>query len=463
MTADRSPLAAEIRAILTVASPLAAANLAQMAMQVTNAVMVGRLGAASLAAAGLGAALYSTLLMLCQGVLTAVAPLAAHAIGADDHPTAGRVAGAGLIVAALLAAPVIAILTALPWLLASFGYDPDLAAEIGYFLHAIRWGAPAFLGAAVLRFLLIAASRARIVMIVPLLAVPLNAGLNWVLIFGHLGLPALGIAGSGCATAIIQWLMLLCLAGYMRLRPTPIPMRLAARMFGEIGRILRLGLPIGALVGLEIGMFVTTGILMGVLGADALGAHQLVFNVAGLCFTVPLGLGQAATVRVAFHLGAGAPAAARRAGFVALAIGAAFMIATSMLLWVAPQTLAGLYLDLGDAANRGTVAIALQLFAIAALFQLFDGVQVIAVGALRGYRDTAVPMLIAALGYWAIGFAGGWALGFPLGFGAVGLWSGLALGLAVVASALTLRLQIRARSELRASDITLLAATELRA
>ncbi len=178
---------------------------------------------------------------------------------------------------------------------------------------------------------------------------------------------------------------------------------------------------------------------------------------------MPLGLGQAATVRVAFQLGAGAPSAARRAGFVALALGALFMVAAAVVLFAAPQTLIGFYLDLDDAANRGLVEIALRLFLIAALFQVFDGVQVIAVGALRGYADTAVPMLIAAIGYWAIGFAGGCVLAFPLGYGAVGLWSGLALGLAVVAILLTLRLQSRARAHMRASGTIALAAEGLRA
>src|ERR1700675_4498226 len=176
---------------------------------------------------------------------------------------------------------------------------------------------------------------------------------------------------------------------------------------------------------------------------------------------VPLGLAQAATVRVAFQLGLGAPAAARRAGFVAVALGAGFMAMTGLLLWAAPRALASAYLDLGDPANDGLVAIAVQLFLIAALFQIFDGVQVIAVGALRGYRDTAVPMLIAAIGYWAIGFVGSWLLAFPLGLGAVGLWSGLALGLAVVATALILRLRVRARAQIRVSETALLAAGRL--
>ena len=463
MTGDRSPITAEIRATIAVAAPLAGANLAHMAMGLTNTIMVGHLGAAPLAAAGLGTALYFTLLMLCQGVLEAVAPLAAHAIGAQDHPTAGRVAGAGLIVAAALAAPVIAVLTVIPWLLAGLGYDPELTAEIGRFLRVIRWGAPAFLGSSVLRFLLVAAFRTRIVMIVPLLAIPLNAALNWTLIFGHFGMPAWGSAGSGCATAIVQWLMLLCFAGCMLAMPMRIPVRLALRVLAEIPRILRLGVPMGVLRGMEIGVFVTTGILMGVIGADALGAHQLVLNVASLTFMVPLGLSQAATVRVAFQLGLGEPAAARRAGYVAMALGAGFMSAAAALLLLMPRTIASAYVDLGDPANDGLVAIAVQLFVIAALFQIFDGVQVIAVGALRGYRDTAVPMLIAAIGYWAIGFVGSWLLAFPLGFGAMGLWSGLALGLAVVATALTLRLRVRARAQLRASEPVFLAANGLRA
>src|SRR6202040_2164945 len=163
-----------IRATIAVAAPLAGANLAQMAIALTNTLMVGHLGAGPPSAAGLGGALYFMLVMLCQGVLAAVAPLAAHTIGADDHPTAGRVASAGLVVAAVLAAPVVAMLTALPWLLVLLGSDPGVAAEIERFLRMIRWGAPAFLGVAVLRFLLVATFRTRIVMIVPLLAIPVN-------------------------------------------------------------------------------------------------------------------------------------------------------------------------------------------------------------------------------------------------------------------------------------------------
>lgn len=441
----RPTVAGETRAICAVAAPLAAANLAQMAMQVTNTVMVGHLGATALAAAGLGAALYATLLMTCQGVLTAVSPLAAHAVGADDRPSVGRVAGAGLVVAVLLTVPVVAVLGALPWLLAGLGYEAELVEEIRRFLYVVCWGAPAFLGFTVMRFLLVALFRARIVMLVSLAAVPVNILLNWMLIFGHLGAPAWGVVGSAAATAVVQWLMLLCFAAAMLPAPARVPLQIGRHALREIPRLLRLGVPIGALRALEIGLFVATGVSMGVLGADALGAHQLVFNFVGISFMVPLGISQAATVRVALHLGGGRPDAAHRAGWVALALGAVFMAGSAIVLLTLPRTIVGLYLDLADAGNQGLIAMTLKLLFIAALFQVFDGAQVIAVGALRGYRDATVPMAIAAVGYWAVGFAGGWLLAFPLAIGAIGLWLGLAAGLAVVASALTVRFARLAR------------------
>ena len=318
-----------------------------------------------------------------------------------------------------------------------------LAAEIGGFLGAIAWAAPRFLGFAVLRSFLVAASHSRTVMIASLLCIPMNAGLNWILVFGHLGAPALGIAGSGCATAMIQWAMFSGLGFYALAAPSlaRYRMRPAWRGWDEIGHILRLGLPIGGILGLEIGVFATTGILMGLLGADALGAHQLVMNCISVIFMVPLGIAQAATVRVAGALGSGAPAAARRAASVALALGVSYMAIMALVLVSARRMIAGIYVDVDTPANRGLVGIAFDLLAIAAVFQIFDGVQAIAAGALRGYRDTTVPLLLAVIGYWGVGFAGGWLLAFPAGYGPVGLWSGLALGLTAVALMLSLRLR----------------------
>jgi MATE family multidrug resistance protein len=408
--------------------------------------MVGRLGTMPLAAAGLGGMLFFTIGVMLQGILFAVAPLAAYALGAGDRGAAGRIAGAGLALAVLLALPFVAALTSLDRLLQALGYDAALAAEIGRYLRALAWGAPAFLGFAVLRSLLAALSHQRSVMAVLLFCVAGNALLNWVLIFGHLGAPPLGVVGSGYASAINQWLMLAGLALCTCVMPGLGALRLLRNAFAvsrtEMAKILRLGLPIGGIRGIEVGVFMTAGILMGLLGAAALGAHQLVINCAGISFMVPLGLGQAATVRVAYELGAGRAAAARRAGFVALTLGIGFMGAAAIVLWTAPEAIIGVYLDITDPANRETVQIARRLIAIAAIFQVFDGMQVIAAGTLRGYRDTFVPMVLATFGDWGVGFAGGWLLAFPLGYGAVGLWWGLALGLAVVAVLLTLRLHL---------------------
>jgi MATE family, multidrug efflux pump len=335
-------------------------------------------------------------------------------------------------------------------LLPALGYEAALAAEIGRFLRAIAWGGPAFLGFAVLRSLLAALSHTRAIMVVLLVCVAGNAGLNWVLIYGHLGAPALGVAGSGYASAINQWLIFAGLALCLRIMPGLAGLHVlrstfAARCWASIASILQVGLPIGGIIGVEVGVFLVAGVLIGLLGAAPLGAHQLVLNCAGVSFMVPLGLSQAATVRVAYELGVGRPFAARRAGYTALALGIGFMSATAVVLWTVPRVIIAVYIDTADPANRGTVEIAYRLLAIAAIFQVFDGVQVVAAGALRGYRDTLVPMLLASLGYWGAGFIGGWLLAFPLGYGAVGLWWGLAAGLAVVALLLTMRLHRLAR------------------
>src|SRR5437868_3442246 len=304
-------IGAELRATLALAAPLAAANLAQMAMAVTNTVMVGRLGPMPLAAAGLGGMIFFTIGVMLQGILFAVAPLAAHALGAGDRRAAGRIAGAGLVLAVLLALPFIAALASVDQLLRALGYDAALATEIGRYLRALAWGGPAFLGFAVQRSLLAALLHTRSVMAVLLVCVAGNAVLNWVLIFGHLG------------------------------------------------------------------------------------AHQLVLNCAGISFMVPLGLGHAATVRVAHQFGAGRPFAARRAAVVALALGIGFMSAAAVVLLTAPEAIIAIYVDIADPANRETIEIARRLIVIAAIFQVFDGMQVIAAGALRGYRDTFVPMILA--------------------------------------------------------------------
>jgi MATE family multidrug resistance protein len=211
----------------------------------------------------------------------------------------------------------------------------------------------------------------------------------------------------------------------------------------DFRRILRLGGPIGGLQALEIGVFVTSAAVVGLFGADALAAHQIAINYASITFMVPMGIGQAATVRVAGERGAGRPAAARRAAFVALRLGTAFMVASAIVIFAVPDAIVAAYVSADDPANQTLVALALRFLVFAGLFQVVDGMQVVAAGALRGYEDTVVPMFYAGLGYWGIGFAGGLALAFPLGFGPIGMWWGFVLGLAAVAALLTRRLYRR--------------------
>jgi multidrug resistance protein, MATE family len=439
-----SVLLAETRATLALAVPLATANLSQMAMSVTDTAMVGKLGAVPLASVALGGGFYFTSVVICLGVLTAVAPLAAYSIGAGEPQVAGRIARSGLVLAVLFAVPVIAAMLVADRFLDLIGYAPALSHEIGRFLRVVCWGAPGFLLFAVLRSLLAAVKHTRGVMAVLMLCVPTNAAFAWVFIYGHLGVPPLGLVGAGIASASVQWLMMLGLAGVvwrLRRRGEVPPLHPAGRaLAADFRRILRLGGPIGGLQALEIGVFVTAAAVVGLFGADALAAHQIAINYASITFMVPMGLGQAATVRVAGERGAGRPISARRAAFVALALGTGFMAVSAIVIWALPHMIVAAYVSVSDPADRVLVALALRFLFFAGLFQVVDGMQVVAAGALRGYEDTIVPMFFAALGYWGIGFVGGWALTFPLGLGPIGMWWGFVIGLAVVAALLTARL-----------------------
>jgi multidrug resistance protein, MATE family len=450
-----SPIAAETRATLALALPLAGANLSQMAMSVIDTVMVGELGPVPLAAVALGSGFYFTSVVICLGMLTAVAPLAAYAIGAGNRAAAGRIACSGLVLGALLSLLVIGSMILADQFLVVIGYDPALTREIGDFLRGVCWGAPGFLGFVVLRSFLSALNLTRSVMIVLALCVPANAALNWVLIFGHLGAPAMGLIGAAYASATVQWLMMLGLLVVVwaarRSDKVP-PLRAEAHeMPSDLVRILRVGAPISGLQALEIGVFVTGAALVGLFGVDALAAHQIAINYASITFMVPMGIGQAATVRVAAERGAGSLTAARRAAYVAMALGTGFMAASAIVIWALPRAIVAAYVAIDDPANQVLVALTLRFLFFAALFQVVDGVQVVAAGALRGFEDTVAPMMFAALGYWGIGFIGGWVLMFPLGVGPIGMWWGFVIGLAVVAMLLTVRLYHRTRQKICAS------------
>jgi MATE family multidrug resistance protein len=428
---------------LGLALPLAAAQLAQVLMGVTGAAMMGRLGGDALAAGGLASGLYFTVAFVFQGILNAAGPLAAHAIGSGHPERVGPIVASGLYIAAVLALVGVFLVLEIEPLLAWIGHAPPLVAATGSYLRAAVFGLPAGLGFALYRSYLAASARTGPVMTVLLCCLALNFLLNDLLIFGHLGLPALGVAGSGYAAAAVQWVEFLGLVLYAVLLPGLRRHRIGAALrrpdWGEARAILKLGWPIGGIIATEVGIFSTAGLLAGLLGTDALAGHQVAIGLVGFTFMVPLSFSQAATVRVALASGAGRLEAARRAGRVAFVCGVGFMALTAILIVVEPEAIIAVYLDTADPANAKAILVARRLLTIAAIFQIFDGTQSIAVGALRGLKDTRVPMLIGAIGYWAIGFPTGWLLAFPLGLGAPGLWWGLAAGLAAVGVPLAFR------------------------
>ena len=436
------PLAAEVRATLALAAPLVLAQLAQMSMSFVDVAMVGRLGTEALAAIVLGSTTFFTLSLVGVGVLVAVQPTVAQAVGAGDDGAVGRAARQGLWLAVLLGVPAtVALGFAEPALLA-LGQAPETAALAADYLGAIRWGFVPNLAFTALRGLCEGTSRTRPVLAVTLVGVGANAAFNYVLMFGTLGFPALGVVGTGWSSALTMTTMCAAMALYVRLGPLR-PVRVFAGLRrpdpAALGALFRLGWPIGVGFGLEAGLFSAATFVVGTLDGHevALAAHQIALNAASVTFMVPLGIGMAGSVRVGQAAGAGDVKGAARAGWTATALGAAFMTVSALVFWLAPGAVVWIYA--GSSPEPAVAALAAALLGVAAVFQLFDGAQAAVAGALRGLKDTRTPMLIAAVSYWGIGMTTAYALGVAGGLGARGLWWGLTVGLAAAAVLLSAR------------------------
>ncbi len=431
------------------AAPLAAAQLSQMAMGLTDTIMLGSLGSLPLAAGGLGAAIFFTLLIVLQGMLTPVSVFTGEARGARQSHGVPDAFATGFLLTVLLAIPAVAMLGMAEPVLRAMGEPPELAIATGRYVDVVRWGAPAALiGMGLMRAFLPAIGQSRLLLWVALAAIGVNAALNYGLIYGVGFLPRLGMLGSAAASAITLWGAALTLLVSVLLRRST---RRAVAGGRSRSRLLcemaRLGWPVSITVGIETTLFLGIGLAIGLISPAALAAHQIAISVSSVVFMVPLGISQASNVRVGFWMGAARPADARRAGFVAIWLGVAFMAAAGLLLVLTRSLVVSLYVDLSAPANAATVRIAVSLLAVAALFAVADGTQVIAAGSLRGLRDTKVPMLLAAAGYWGIGFVVGAVLAFPGGLGAIGLWWGLAAGLTAVGGLLTLRFASLSRAQ----------------
>lgn len=436
---------AELGAMVRLAVPIVVTQLGHMAMGVVDTIMVGRVSAEAIAAVALGNLYFFAAAIFGIGVLMALDPVVAQAVGAGDRVAVSRGMQRGAVLATLLSAlATILLLPARPILGAL--RQPAVVADIAaaYAVIAIAGIVP-FYGYAVLRQSLQAMKRTRLIVLTMLGANLVNVALNYVMIFGKLGFPALGAVGAAWATAGSRWLMFasLLLLAWPELRAYLVPFRPEALAVAPLARMAALGTPIGIQYQLEYGVFAVVGVMMGWLGTVELAGHQVALSLASFTFMVPLGVSAAAAVLVGHAVGRGDTAEARRAAAASLAGGAAFMAATALAMRTAPGLLARIYTTDAPAA-----AVAATLIPIAGLFQVFDGIQVVSIGILRGAGDTRTPMLVNLLGFWLVGLPVSAWLGLRPGGGPQGLWWGLTVGLVVVALALLWRVRSRLAGEL---------------
>jgi MATE family multidrug resistance protein len=441
----------ELVALLTLSGPIVLTNLAQIAMGITDVIMLGRLGTQALAAGALGTNLYFVAAIAGIGLTNATPPLIAAELGRNRFSVrvVRRTVRQGLWAATCIALPFWAVLWQSGPILRAMGQDGELTAQAAIYVRLLQWGLWPFLCFLVLRAFAVALERPRSALVVAVIAVGFNAIANECLIFGRLGLPAMGIAGSGLATMLSDCLLFGAMAAVILVDRRFRRYRLFGRFWrGDWSRFRAywmLGLPMAAMFSFEVTVFNAAAFLMGMIGTVPLAAHAIAVQLAGLAFMVPLGIGQAVTVRVGRAFGAGDEAAIGRAGWTALTVCMVFMAAASATMLVAPRLLIGVFLDLSDPANDDVTHLAVSFLAMAALFQLADGAQAVGGGMLRGLQDARVPMLFALVGYWGIGLPLGIALAFGVGLQGLGIWIGLATGLTIVALLLVGRWIRRAR------------------
>lgn len=423
--------------MVRLAAPVVLAELGWVAMAIVDTLVVGRVSAAAMGAVSVGGILFYTAAMAGTGLLLGLDTLVSQSFGAGDIADCHH----SLLNSVYLAAPLSLGLMGLVWsfapLLASFGIDPEVLRETRPYLDAIVWSTfPLLLYFAFRRYLQ-GMNLVKPVMFALITANLLNLAGNWILVFGHFGAPAMGTRGSGWATCVSRIYMAAVLIAYAwyydRSYRTGLLKTPLKPDFARIRELIRLGFPAAMQIAFEIGVFAVATTLIGRLGATSLAAHQIALNAASVSYMVPLGIGAAAAVRVGQALGRGDPAGANRSGWTGMVLGAGFMSCCGVVFWTAPQLILGVYKPNADVMRAGA-----SLLAIAAVFQLFDGIQTVATGALRGAGDTRTSMLCHLTGYWGLGLPVGYYLCFRIGWGAVGLWMGLCLAIVVIGCALLL-------------------------
>jgi len=427
------------------ALPVAVVQIGLMAMGAIDTIMVGRVSATDLAAVAVGHLYFFGVAVFGMGVLYALDPVVSQAVGAGDEVGIARGVQRGVVLAALLSIAAMILLVPVGPALALLGQPAEVVPVATRYSWGLIPGVFPFYCFIVLRQSLQAMGKVRAILLTVIAANLVNVILNWIFIFGNLGMPALGAVGSAWATSSSRWFMMLALLalGWPLLRSSLLPPRADALAPTPLARLVRVGAPVGGQQWLEFGVFGAAGVLMGWLGAISLASHQVALQLAALTFMVPVGVAQATSVLVGQAVGRGDPDGARRATGAGLLTGVGFMALTAVMFLTLPGPLARAFSD-----DAPVVAAAALLLPIAGVFQVFDGIQVVAAGALRGVGDTRVPMILNLVGFWLVGLPVSAALGFGLGVGPPGIWWGLAIGIGVVASLLTHRIARRFGREL---------------
>lgn len=445
MTTSPQGFRASLLAMLQLSAPIVFVQCGWMMMGVVDTLMVGRVSATAIAAAALGNLYFWGAAIFGNGLLMALDPLVAQAVGARDEPAIERAMQRGLLLAAVLAALASLLLVPAGPVLKLLRQREDVASLAATYARVCIAGMLPFYAFVVFRQTLQAMHKTRAIVVTIVVANLANVVFNYVLIFGKLGLPAMGVVGAAWATVASRWLMALLLLGvsWRELAPYARRWHREVWQWAPLRRMIAIGAPIGIQMQLEFGVFGVVGLLMGWIGTVELAGHQVALNLASFTFMVPLGVSAAAAVLVGQAVGRADPSAARRAALAALIIGVGFMSLSALVMLAVPRAIAHVY-----TAQSEVIGIAAVLIPIAGLFQVFDGIQVVSIGILRGVGDTRAPMIINVLGFWLLGLPVSWLLGLRLGQGPEGLWWGLTLGLVLVALFLAVRVRQRLQGDL---------------
>jgi len=437
--------ATETRTLMKLAGPLIVNNLSIAGMQFADAVMAGKLGATALAAVAVGSSVWFLFFMLLLGLMMAISPIASRLLGAGKQGLIGRYTRQGIYLAVALSIPVIILSeTAVPTMLDVLGIDDSFRATTAAYVASIAWGAPGIFVFLALRFTNEGIGYTKPIMYTSLLALGCNVFLNWVFIYGKLGAPALGAVGCGVASAITMWVIMFVLGGYMladpRYKKLEIFSRVAPVRPDVLKEIIVLGVPIAVTIVAEAGLFNAVSILMGTLGPDIAAAHQVAINFASTTFMIPMAIAAATTVRVGYRLGRDEPDNARRSGIIGIALCTVVMTASAAFLLLGRDLVVSMYTD-----DPTVTSIAISLLLMAAIFQIADGMQVGAAGALRGYKDTRLPMVMTTFAYWVVAFPLAWMAAKRWQLEPQYIWGGFVAGLVIAAVLLNARFWVLTR------------------